>query len=62
VARRPDAVVRRVSLSRGLSCPDNLLLVDDLVESGSTLSAAAESLGSIDALHIVGMAAVQIKH
>jgi predicted amidophosphoribosyltransferase len=52
----------RVVLDAGSACAPNVVLIDDLVESGSTLSAAAKALRGIGAHNVVAIVAVHIHH
>ena len=61
VAREARAAARTTIDPRARCAPD-ILLIDDLVESGSTLTAAAQALRGIGAERVFAMAAVHIHH
>ena len=50
----------RVATKPGAMCPPNVLLVDDLVETGATFAASAAALRSIGVERVFAMAAVHI--
>jgi len=52
----------RAAVDPRATCSSNVVLIDDLVETGSTLSSAAQALRGIGAQWVVAMAAVHIHH
>jgi len=59
---RTACAAARTTMDSRARCAQNILLIDDLVESGSTLAAAAQALCGIVAERVFAMAAVQIRH
>lgn len=62
LAARDVHAAERVEVDPRAACSPNIVLVDDLVETGSTLSAAAEVLRGLGAQRVVAMVAVHIHH
>ncbi|MCU1359709.1 MAG: Phosphoribosyl transferase domain [Ilumatobacteraceae bacterium] len=60
--RRAEVASEGIRTLADASCPSNVLLIDDLVETGSTLAASARLLRTIGAKRLFALVAVQIRH
>jgi hypothetical protein len=60
IPARPNAAARNLHYDARVRCAPDVLLVDDLIESGATLSAAARALRELGAEKVFGLAAVHL--